>query len=85
MSSITIHKLDEDLDRRIRAIAREDNTSLNKTIKRLLRERLDMESGERQRRRASFRKYCGLWSAEKEEEFLENVGEFERIDRKEWQ
>ena len=43
MKSITIHGLDEHLDRTIRSLAEREGLSMNKTIKKVLRSALGLD------------------------------------------
>ena len=65
MRSITIHGMDDELDRQIREKAAAEGKSLNKTIKGLLKQAL----GGRRSRREEFVDLFGCWSAEELTEF----------------
>ncbi len=43
MSSITLHNLDPEMDKRLRERARNQHTSLNQTIQKILKEALGLE------------------------------------------
>ncbi|MEW6429386.1 MAG: hypothetical protein AB1568_15285 [Thermodesulfobacteriota bacterium] len=80
MKSITIHNLDEPLDALLRKRARQQGTSLNKTIKILLADALGIGSGKRQ----DFLDLCGIWSPEEVVEFEKTQGDFEEIHPEDW-
>lgn len=81
MKSITIHDLDDALDRLIQEKADKEGTSLNKTIKKLLQQSLGLS---RQPKKHDFSAFCGIWSKKEYEEFERSVKDFERIDREDW-
>lgn len=84
MKSITIHKLDDALAERLADIARDNNTSLNRTIKRLLADALGYDPQLAQRR-AGFAALCGVWNDEQRREVEANLADFESIDPRDWQ
>ena len=83
MTSITIHGLDESLAALIRAKARAEGASLNRTIKRLLEDALGVRPSAR-KHRGDFEKFCGMWSKAQAAEFDKAVGDLEKIDQDEW-
>jgi len=83
MKSITIHGLDETMDKLIRQNAQTQGTSLNKTIKELLRESLGISK--KHTRKNRFDKFYGIWSKKEANEFDKIIQEeFETIDDEEW-
>ncbi len=72
MKSITIHGLEDPLDTLIRKKARQQNLSLNKTIKKLLRESLGLADNAGTDRKALFSDLCGVWTDEDIKEFTTN-------------
>lgn len=84
MSSITVHGLDEPMDRMIRQKAQQDNLSLNKTIKKLLAEALGITSSTNINHRDEFADLFGVWSDEEHKEFENNTGQFSTIDADDW-
>lgn len=84
MKSITVHGLDDPLDRLIREKACQDGVSLNKTIKKLLAESLGLTSAEPTNHRNDFLDLFGVWSAEDKREFDNNIKDFSRIDTEDW-
>ena len=83
MKSITIHNLDEDLARNIRQKARRQGTSLNKTIKELLRESLGISG--KKRAYADFSEFFGVWSKQEAKKIESALEDSERIDPEDWQ
>ena len=84
MKSITIHDLGEELDRHIREKARQDQTSLNKTIKNLLAQSLGLTKDETQMRRKEFLDLHGVWTESDQTEFEDAVSDFETIHEEDW-
>ena len=85
MKSITIHGLDEGLDKSIRDKARERGLSINKTIKELLRKALGINNSQTCDRRDEFLDLYGVWSAEDSAELKKNLATCEQIDPGDWQ
>lgn len=81
MKSITIHALDNTLDKFLRDKAVQEGTSINKTIKELLRQSLGL-SGKQVN--FDFSEFSGVWTPEEFAEFERSIRDFEKIDRKDW-
>ena len=84
MTSITIHGLNEPLDRLIREKAHKDKTSLNKTIKILLSEALGLNTSEPKNYKDDFLDLCGIWGVEEGKEFTTNTKDFSEINEEDW-
>lgn len=84
MKSITIHGLDEELDREIRENARNQGMSLNKTIKKLLKKSLGIKSPHEADHKEEFMDLFGVWSEEDYREFLEATEDFNAVDSGDW-
>lgn len=83
MSSITIHNIENDLDLLIREKAKKDGLSLNKEIKKLLRESLGLTKNENIKK-DEFAKFFGIWSDEDKKIFDKQVADLEKIDQEDW-
>lgn len=83
MKSITIHGLDDPLDKLIREKARFYGLSLNKTIKKLLRDSLGISDRKRDNKQA-FKDLFGVWSEKDLKEFEQSTKDFEKIDAEDW-
>ena len=81
MKSITIHGLDSTLEQLIKKKAQEAGTSLNQTIKKLLRESLGIDTNNTGQRRGEFLEFFGVWSKNEEKEFNKRNKSFEKIDK----
>ena len=80
MKSITIHGMDDEMDRQIREKATAEGKSLNNTIKGLLKQAL----GGRRSRREEFADLFGCWSAADLAEFEEATKDLRQIDPDDW-
>jgi predicted DNA-binding ribbon-helix-helix protein len=83
MKSITIHKIDDVLEERLSQLAQKEGLSLNQLIKKLLRERLELDDN-KINHRSDFEEFCGTWSKEDFAEFEAATGEFSKIDEEIW-
>lgn len=84
MKSFTIHKLDDETYARIEDLARREQTSINKTAKKLLRKALGVDNERVAERRKRFEKFHGTWTEEQAAEFEEAVRVFDEIDEDSW-
>ncbi len=85
MKSITIHNLEDPLDTLIRQKAKNDGTSLNKTVKNLLAQALQVPSQTEEERRKDFLELFGTWSETDENEFRMRTRELDIIHQEDWQ
>jgi len=84
MKSITIHGLDEHLDRTIRSLANREGLSMNKTIKKVLRSALGLDEQSMTTRREQFTDLFGTWTKQDLDEFQENTADFSQVDPSDW-
>ncbi|MBC8259259.1 MAG: hypothetical protein H8E38_09600 [SAR324 cluster bacterium] len=84
MTSITIHGLNDPLERLIREKAHHDKTSLNKTIKTLLSEALGLNSFVPKNYKEEFLDLCGIWGVAEGKEFTANTQEFSEVNDEDW-
>ena len=84
MKSITIHNLEPDLERGIVDYAKKYGLSLNKAIKRLLRESMNLSPEKKSGKKADFSDLAGTWTQEEYDEFEKNTAIFEKIDEEMW-
>ena len=80
MKSISIHGLDDKLDKRIKQKANKEGLSLNKTIKKLLEEALGINKKKKQCNNEEFLDFFGVWNARDEKAFDSATADFEKID-----
>ena len=84
MTTLSIHNLDPELERRVRRRAREKRQSLNKTLHELIEQALGVsakDSSVEQR----FARFCGAWSEEDLETFDEATSDLQDVDPADWQ
>ncbi len=84
MKSITIHGVDVHLAEAIKRLAKENQTSVNRTVKRLLEEVLGMKPRESARYYDDFAEFCGLWSAQELTEFEDATVDLAAVDQQDW-
>jgi hypothetical protein len=84
MKSITIHGLDDVLDKRIREKAKSQGLSLNKTIKKLLEKSLGLNQKKKKDHREEFMELFGVWSENDLKEFNNAVSEFDQVEPGDW-
>jgi plasmid stability protein len=84
MKSITIHGLDEEMSERLARAATREGLSLNRTVKKILREALGINTSPSTDHRADFEDLFGTWTDAETAAFNKRVREFGEIDREEW-
>jgi len=85
MKTITLRKLPPELEQKVEAKSRELGLSLNKTVIRLLEERLIPRSTALGgRRHTDLDHLGGSWSDEEADEFDESLGEQRQIEPELW-
>jgi len=82
MSSITIHAIDAELDRRLSEEARRRKRSKNALVKDLLARSLGLPSDGTERE--EYAEFCGLWSDKERRAFEAASADNERIDEAAW-
>ena len=84
MKSITIHDLDDELDREIREQAKKQGMSLNRTIKKLLKKALGLKSPKEPDSRGEFMDLFAVWSEEDFGEFIESTKDLDIVNAEDW-
>ena len=82
MKSITLHNINDSMERLITKKAKEKGLSLNKTIKQLLEQSLGMGSQEHGN---DFIEFLGLWSRADDKEFQHTTQSFRKVNSQDWQ
>ena len=85
MKSITIHGLDEQLEKLLKDRAKSNGTSLNKTIKGLLEEVLGVRVKSEPVHKKHFSKFCGIWTKSDLDEFKMINKDLREIDSEDWE
>lgn len=83
MSTISIHNLDSEIERKIKRLANKKHQSVNKTIKEILTQNFagaKVKAGNRSR----FEKFCGRWSEDEYQAFSSATEDFSKIDPDDW-
>jgi len=84
MHSITIHDVDPSLWELVKEKAKNDDQSLNKTIKGLLEQALGVKKVKNNNKRNEFKKFCGIWTDAETKEFNLAAKDFDTIDMSDW-
>jgi len=84
MKSISVHGIDEEMEKAIKERAKNEGKSVNKIVKELVARSLGM-AGRPPDNRAEFEDLCGVWTEEQASEFMELIADLEVVDAKEWQ
>ena len=79
MKSITIHGIDEPLEKLIKSRAREEGLSINKTLKRLLEQSLGVKPNGCDHRK-DFEQFCGIWKEEDLADFTNRTKDMRQVD-----
>ena len=85
MSTLTIHALEAVVEKRIRAKAKRDGRSLNRTLKELLAVSVGAHPSPSADHRADFAEFCGIWTSEDACEFKAATSDLETVDKVDWQ
>lgn len=83
MSSMTMHGIAPELDRRLREEAAEKGLSLNQTLQKLLAASVGLDKAQTDRSK-DFVEFFGVWSEEEGAEFDAATADFDRIDPEDW-
>ncbi len=85
MKSITIHGLSDELDNMIRLKAESQNTSLNKTIKKLLEDSFGLNKAGKADHSKEFEDLFGIWNEQDADEFKKAINQFGEINHQDWE
>ena len=83
MKSISVHGIDEEMEKAIEERAKNEGKSVNKIVKELIAKALGLDDKPPDNRE-EFADLCGLWTAAEADEFLESVADLEIVDSKDW-
>lgn len=84
MNSITIHNLEDDLELSIREKAKQQHESMNKTIKKLLRQSLGLEKN-MNNHKEDFLDIFEKWTKKDLEEFENAISDLNKVNPKDWE
>ncbi|NLH77362.1 MAG: hypothetical protein GX465_10020 [Acidobacteria bacterium] len=83
MKSLSLHGIDEEMERNILERAKSEGRSVNKIVKELIGKALGL--GDRPPdNRAMFEDLSGVWTEAQEREFLDSIADLEKTDEKDW-
>ena len=85
MSTLTIHALETDVEKRIRTKARRERKSLNQTLKELLAASVGVGLSPAADHRADFAEFCGIWTPKDASEFAAATADLETVEKDDWQ
>lgn len=85
MKSITIHGIDEPLEKLIKSKARSEGLSVNKTVKKLLEISLGVKPAGNDMHKGDFYEFCGIWKDEDLAEFEDYTKDLRQIQPEDWQ
>lgn len=85
MKSFTIHKLDVQTAASLEALAQQEHTSVNRLVKKLLRQTLGLQDSEQIDHRAEFEDLFGTWSKQESQVFEKAMTEFETVNKADWE
>jgi hypothetical protein len=83
MKSISIHGIDEKIEKLIKKRAKSEGTSVNKVVKGLLAKALGIEKDEQDNRK-EFLDLFGVWTEEEAKAFFDNVKDLEAVHSEDW-
>jgi len=83
MKSITIHGLDEEMEKLIKKRARSERKSINKIVKELLRSALGLGVGKKDNKN-EFIDLFGIWTEDDEKSFAEAIKDLELVNPVDW-
>lgn len=83
MKSITIHGLDEEMEKLIKKRARSERKSINKIVKELLRSSLGLGVGKKDNKN-EFIDLFGIWTEDDEKSFAEAIKDLELVNPMDW-
>lgn len=84
MKSITIHKIDDETEQKLLELANKEGISLNRLVKRVLRESLGLDKISRNNK-SDFADFLGVWSDSDVEEFQQNIAPLKEIHNEDWE
>lgn len=85
MKSMTIHGIDKQLEKLIKAKAQAEGLSVNKTIKQILETALGVKPPLQHKNIDDFKEFCGVWSEADLKEFEEKTADTRNVDTEDWQ
>jgi hypothetical protein len=85
MKAITIRGVDEELERELKKLAKENGDSVNTTLIKLLRKAFFLDKPKFQRQYFDLDRLAGTWTEEEAVDFAKVQKGFEQIDKELWE
>ena len=82
MKSITIHGIDNDLDKKIAEKSKEYGLSQNRTVKYILQ--TSLLADQKVSKKEAFSDLFGKWTESEKEEFEERIKDLEKVNESDW-
>ncbi len=83
MKSITVHGIDDEIEKLIKKRAKSEGTSVNKIVKQLLAKALGVGKKE-QNNREEFLNFFGIWTEEDGKQFFDAIKDLEIVHAEDW-
>jgi hypothetical protein len=83
MKSISIHGIDEEMEKAIEERAKIEGKSVNRIVKELIAKALGI-GDKPPDNRAEFAELCGVWTEAEAAEFMKLTADLETVDAKDW-
>jgi hypothetical protein len=83
MNQLTLRHIPLELEKRLRQAAKQNDSSLNKTVILLLKKILGI--AENSKRKRDLSALAGTWDSKQAAEFYANTKHFEKIDSADWE
>jgi len=84
MKSISVHGIDEEMDKAVEERAKSEGKSVNKIVKELIAKALGI-GDKPPDNRVEFAELCGVWTEAEAAEFMKLIADLEVADAKDWQ
>ena len=83
MKSISVHGIDDEMEKAVEERAKSEGKSVNKIVKELIAKALGI-GDKPPDNRVEFAELCGVWTEAEAAEFIELIADFETVDAKDW-
>jgi ferritin-like protein len=83
MKSISVHGIDEEMEKAIEERAKSEGKSVNKIVKELIAKALGI-GDKPPDNRVEFAELCGVWTETEASEFMKLMADIEVVDAKDW-
>jgi len=84
MNQVTLRGIDDEVEKKIRRMAREKGTSINKVILDLIHQQAGTKHKRKEVVSESLRKLAGTWTKKQAADFMDSIRSCEQIDEAIW-